>query len=72
MWSYYDEDEFSRRFRMPRVCFGMIFAVVVADCSFFRRGLEPDATGKLGATPLQKVVAAMRHLSLGVGGDAVD
>jgi hypothetical protein len=34
--------------------------------------VKPDTVVKMGASSLQKVVAALRQLSLGVGADAVD
>jgi Plant transposon protein len=68
----YDERDFERRFRMPRSVFHTIFAAVVEDNEYLRLGLKRDATGILGATPLQKVVAAIRQLSLGIGADAID
>jgi Plant transposon protein len=68
----YNELDFERRFRMPRSVFDKACVGVVRDSSYLRRGLKPDAVGKMGASPLQKVVAALRQLSLGVGADAVD
>jgi hypothetical protein len=68
----YDERDFERRFRMPRPVFNTIFAAVVEDNEYLRLGLKRDATGILGATPLQKVVAAIWQLSLGIGADAID
>jgi hypothetical protein len=68
----YDERDFERRFSMPRSVFSRIFTAVIADNDYLRLGLKPNAIGNLGATPLQKVVAAMRQLSLGIGADAVD
>lgn len=60
---------FKRRFRMPRPVFDKIFSAVVAHNAYLRAGLEPDETGRLGPTPLQKVTAALRQLAYGVGPD---
>jgi hypothetical protein len=57
---------------MPRPVFSRIFPAVIADNDYLRLGLKSNAIGNLGATPLQKVVAAMRQLSLGIRADAVD
>ena len=43
----YSEEEFERRFRMPRSVFNMIFVVVSLDSYFEER---PDATGKTGSS----------------------
>jgi Plant transposon protein len=68
----YDERDFERRFRMPRSVFNTIFAAVGEDNEYQRLGLKRDATGILAATPLQKVVAAIRQRSLGIGADSID
>jgi Plant transposon protein len=68
----YNERDFERCFRNPRSVFDNVFAGVVRDSSYLRRGLRPDAVGKMGASTLQKIIAALMQLTLGVGADAVD
>jgi hypothetical protein len=65
----YSEEEFERRFRMPRSVFGEVFVVVSQDRYFRER---KDATGKAGAFPLQKVVSALRQLCYGLSSDGVE
>jgi Plant transposon protein len=61
--------EFERRFRMPRDVYETIRAGVMEyDTCFVQK---PDVTGLNGASTDQKIVAALRQMSLGVGGDAV-
>jgi hypothetical protein len=55
----YTEEEFERRFRMPRSVFDEVNVVVSQD-SYFRE--RKDATGKPGAFPIQKVISALRQL----------
>ena len=59
--STYSEDVFRRRFRMGRPLFMWIVEAVTEVDPYFSQ--RPDATGKLGAMPLQKVTAAMRMLA---------
>jgi hypothetical protein len=68
----YDDRDFERRFRMSRALFDRVLLAVVADNDYLRLGLKRNAVGVLGASPLQKVVAAMGQLTLGIGADAVD
>jgi hypothetical protein len=58
----YTEEEFERRFRMPRSVFNEILVVVSGDKNFQPR---KDATGKAGASSLQKVVSSFRQLCYG-------
>jgi len=55
--SVYDDRDFETRFRVPRAVFWRIF-LAVKDEPFFQQ--YSNATGKLQAHPLQKVVAAFR------------
>ena len=66
------EEKFERRFRMPREMFNNILHATTADCAFLRAGLQPNCTVKLGASPLQKVVAALRQLAYGCSADSLD
>ena len=66
----YSESQFRRRYRMSRTLFLRIVEEVEnADVYFQQR---PDATGKLGATALQKVTAACRILAYGSCADQLD
>eukprot|EP00171_Calliarthron_tuberculosum_P004333 IDg4333t1 len=66
------EKSFERRFRMPRAVFDRIFQVVVQHSAYFRQGLRPDATGRLGISPLIKVITALRQLAYGIPSDMCD
>jgi hypothetical protein len=65
----YCEEEFERRFRMPRSVFDEVFIVVSQD-RYFRE--SKDATGKPGAFPIQKAVSALRQLCYGLSPDRVE
>jgi hypothetical protein len=65
----YTEEEFERRFRMPRCLFNEIL-VVVSLVEYFQA--RSDATGKAGASCLQKVVTSLRQLCYGVSADGVE
>ena len=65
----YDEREFETRFRVPRAVFRRIY-MAVRDEPFFQQRI--DATGKLQAHPLQKVVAAFRVIAYGEAADRAD
>jgi hypothetical protein len=65
----YTEEEFERRFRMPRSDFDEV-CVVVSQDSYFRE--RKDATGKPGAFPIQKVISALRQLCYGLSSDGVE
>jgi len=56
----YDEEDFERRFRMPRVLFQRIYDDA-KDELFFQQRI--NATGPLQAHPLQKIVGALRVLA---------
>ena len=72
MGPVYTEEQFERRYRMPREMFNKILHATTADCAFLRAGLQPNCTGKLGASPLQKVMAALRQLAYGCSADSLD
>jgi Plant transposon protein len=72
MGPVYDENDFERTFRMPRGVFSNLFSGIVSHNAYLRRGLSSDVTGRLGAASLQKVVAALRQISLGICADSVD
>lgn len=65
----YDEDDFERRFRVPRSVFVRIYRAV-RDRPGFRQAVH--ATGRPQAHPLEKVVAAFRVLAYGEAADRAD
>ncbi|XP_056685446.1 uncharacterized protein [Spinacia oleracea] len=67
----YPEYVFRRRFRMRKHIFlRVVEAVTAKQHEYFQQ--RPDATGKLGATPIQKCTAALRMLAYGFVADSVD
>lgn len=65
----YDEADFERRFRMPRRLFMRIYNDITEELWWQQR---PNATGRLQAHPIQKLVAALRVLSYGDSQDRND
>eukprot|EP00170_Pyropia_yezoensis_P003589 contig_14977_g3599 len=65
----YDEVDFERRFRVPRTLFLRIY-YDIKDLTWWAQ--RPNATGRLQAHPLQKLVAAFRVLGYGESPDRVD
>ncbi|XP_048501295.1 uncharacterized protein LOC125497681 [Beta vulgaris subsp. vulgaris] len=61
---------FRRRFRMRKHVFLRIVEVLITRNEFFKQ--RPDATGRLGASGLQKCTAAIRLLAYGTSADSVD
>ena len=66
----YDANIFRHRFRMRKSVFLRIVEQVTAGDGYFLQ--RPDATGRLGLSPLQKCTGAMRVLAYGTSTDAVD
>ena len=66
------EKAFETRFRMPRSVFNTIFQSVVPSSDYLSKGLRPDATGKLGISPLLKVICGLREMSYGLPADLAD
>jgi len=64
-----DDRDFEMRFRVPRSVFGRIY-LAVKDEPFFQQRI--NATGRLQAHPLQKVVAAFRVIAYGEAADRSD
>ncbi|XP_033134441.1 uncharacterized protein LOC103843165 [Brassica rapa] len=62
--------QFRRRFRMNKGLFMRIVLALQENFVFFQQ--RPDATGRLGHSPLQKCTAAIRLLAYGTGADTVD
>ena len=67
--SIYDEKDFERRFRVPRVIFNCIWEKLEGEAPFVHR---TDALGKRGIYPLVRMVACFRHLAYGDGYDRED
>jgi len=65
----YDERDFETRFRVPRAVFRRVY-LAVKDEPFFQQRI--NATGRLQAHPLQKVVAAFRVIAYGEAADRAD
>ncbi|KAK1866663.1 hypothetical protein I4F81_009179 [Pyropia yezoensis] len=65
----YDEDDFERRFRVPRSVFVRVYQAVKDQPGFIQ---TIDATGRPRAHPLQKLVAAFRVLAYGESTDRPD
>ena len=68
---YYLE-QCERRFHRSRVLFGRNFSSVVIHNAFLQRGLCPDFTVKVRASPLQKVVSSLRYWAYGSLADSLD
>ncbi|XP_074356503.1 uncharacterized protein LOC141696232 [Apium graveolens] len=66
----YTETHFRRRFRMRRSLFLRIEEAVTTHDNYFTQ--RTDVVGVRGLSSLQKVTAALRMLSYGTAGDAVD
>jgi hypothetical protein len=65
----FSEHDFALRFRMSRLIYNEIKDGVLAVDDYFAQ--KRDARGVLGASPDQKIAAALRQLSLGVGADSI-
>lgn len=57
----YRGNYFERRFRMPEHVFLRIFSATIAESDYLRTGLRQNCTGKYDASPLIKVVSAIRY-----------
>nr|KAE8941447.1 hypothetical protein PF009_g8765 [Phytophthora fragariae] len=68
----YNDKDFRRRFRMRRSLFETIVSTLVEDDESDYFVQRPDATGKLGFLPEQKVTCAMRMLAYGASADQLD
>jgi hypothetical protein len=66
----YTEEQFARRYRMPKSLVLKIMEIVKKNNSYFEQ--RPDCTGKMGLSTEQKVSASLRLLAYGVAADAVD
>lgn len=65
----YDEADFERRFRVPKAIFLRVYEAV-RDQPSFRQSV--NATGRMQAHPMQKVVAAFRVMAYGEAYDRAD
>lgn len=68
--SLYNQKQFRRRFRMPKHLFEKVVQDLENHDTFFKQ--KRDATGKMGASCLQKCTSAIRQLALGICADATD
>eukprot|EP00918_Siedleckia_nematoides_P024351 GHVU01052669.1.p1 GENE.GHVU01052669.1~~GHVU01052669.1.p1 ORF type:complete len:450 (-),score=62.87 GHVU01052669.1:1582-2931(-) len=66
----YNSHDFRRRFRVDREVFARLLEAVPAHDSYFVQ--RSDAVGKVGASALLKVTAAMRVLAYGCAADSLD
>tara|TARA_R110002050_G_scaffold109444_1_gene220442 strand:+ start:756 stop:1361 length:606 start_codon:yes stop_codon:yes gene_type:complete len=66
----YSEELFRRRFRMSSRLFTFIQRTLEQHEKYF--SYQKDCSGRPGATPLQKIVAAIRMIAYGEGGDRQD
>jgi hypothetical protein len=64
--SIYDEDDFERRFRMPRAIFNKISDAIFVEVPFT---LRKNRAGKAGIHPLVCLVACLRLLAYGTAAD---
>jgi len=65
----YDEKDFERRFRLPRIVFDRVYRDIFSVPYFQQR---VNATGEMQSSTLQKVAAALRVLAYGLPADEVD
>lgn len=54
---------------MHRTVFNRTTNAVVSHSCYFRQGLRPDATGRVGITPILKIICALRQLSYDLPAD---
>ena len=69
MDSVYDEQDFERRFRMPRCIFEKVQGGILGCGSFVQR---TDCTGKPGIHPLCRLTAVLRMIAYGECADRED
>ena len=67
--STYNEQDFERRFRLPRNVFDTIYNKILGKSIFIQR---KDAANKLGIHPLCRFVACIRYLAYGGSFDSLD
>lgn len=67
-----NEETFERRFRMPRQIFDRACTTSIAHSAYLRKGLKPDCTGRMGITPILKVICTLWQLSYGICADLSD
>jgi hypothetical protein len=68
--SKYDENDFERRFRMPRVVFYRIYGAIFGKGLFVQSKL--NFSGKKGIHPLVRLTACLRRLAYGDSADRED
>ena len=60
----YTQKHFKRRFRISFKMYDVISEALISEGSYFVQ--KPDATGRLGASTLQKILTAMSLLGHGI------
>jgi len=65
----YDEKDFERRFRLPRIVFDRVYRDILSAPYFQKR---VSATGEMRSSTLQRFAAAVRVLAYGSPADEVD
>ncbi|PXF47012.1 hypothetical protein BWQ96_03202 [Gracilariopsis chorda] len=66
------KSSFERRFRIRRIVFTNILKGVLVESDYFRKGMWPNAVGKLGIFPLVKVICALRQISHDIPSDLAE
>lgn len=57
---------------MPRTVFYQVMSACITHSDYIRKGLRPNCVGKIGISPLIKVICALRMLSCGLSADLAD
>lgn len=66
------ESVFQSRFRMLRVVFNRTMKTWISHSEYIRQVPRPDCTGKVGNTPLIRLICALRIFSYGVPAEMAD
>lgn len=66
----FNDRAFRQRFRCRKALFLAAVDKISAHDEYFQQ--KPDATGKLGMTPLHKIIVAWRKICYGYGNDSMD
>lgn len=66
----FNDRVFRQRFRCRKALFLAAVETITSHDDYFRQ--RPDATGRLGMTPLHKIIVAWRKLCYGYGNDSMD
>ena len=70
------DDAFQRRYHMSKSTVVRVMNACTSRCGpdadFFRKGLRVNAAGKLGISPLVKIISAHRQIAYGIPSDSCD